>query len=72
LLIENLRFSRLSAALLASLAPGCGMYGPESVRVTHIDYNISIQQTNKRELLLNLVRLKYRDTLNLRCQARPD
>ncbi len=50
--------------LLTPLAISCGIYGPESVRVTRVDYNISIQQTNEQELLLNLVRLKYRDTLN--------
>jgi hypothetical protein len=38
-------------------------FGPESLRATRIDYNRAIQQTNDQELLLNLVRLRYRDTL---------
>ncbi|NTV88064.1 MAG: hypothetical protein HGA21_15150, partial [Burkholderiaceae bacterium] len=34
-----------------------------SVKATRIEYNQAIQQTNDQELLLNLVRLRYRDTL---------
>jgi hypothetical protein len=48
--------------LSSALTVSCGLYGPESIRATRTDYNVSIQQTNEQELLLNLVRLKYRDT----------
>ena len=56
---------RLLAAALAAtlLTSGCMHFGPESLRATRIDYNQAIQQTNDQELLLNLVRLRYRDTL---------
>ncbi|MCU0810639.1 MAG: hypothetical protein MUE59_06315 [Thiobacillaceae bacterium] len=57
--------SKLLAAALAAalLTAGCTHFGPESLRATRIDYNRAIQQTNDQELLLNLVRLRYRDTL---------
>ncbi|MEZ4334812.1 MAG: hypothetical protein R3F35_23890 [Myxococcota bacterium] len=49
------------AALL--LAGGCrGGLGPQSVRLTRTDYNVAAQETGAQELLLNLVRLRYRDT----------
>ncbi len=59
------RVSKLLAATLAAtlLTSGCMHFGPESLRATRIDYNQAIQQTNDQELLLNLVRLRYRDTL---------
>ncbi|NTV45529.1 MAG: hypothetical protein HGB11_03170, partial [Chlorobiales bacterium] len=43
------------------LMAGCSFYGPDSIRATRTDYNMMIQQTNDQELLLNLVRLRYRD-----------
>ncbi|HPG24389.1 MAG: hypothetical protein H6748_15720 [Spirochaetaceae bacterium] len=51
------------AGLLAILASGCrGRLGPASVRMTRTDYNVAAQETSAQELLLNLVRLRYRDT----------
>jgi hypothetical protein len=56
--------SPLAAALaVALLLSGCTYVGPSSVKATRIEYNTAIQQTNDQELLLNLVRLRYRDTL---------
>jgi hypothetical protein len=52
----------LSAIFVSLNLTGCGFYGPESVRLTRPDYNVAIQRTNDQELLLNLARLKYRDT----------
>jgi hypothetical protein len=52
-----------AACAAAPLLPGCTYIGPSSLRATRIDYNQAIQQTNDQELLLNLVRLRYRDTL---------
>ena len=53
----------LVVACAALLMPGCTYLGPASVKATRIEYNQAIQQTNDQELLLNLVRLRYRDTL---------
>lgn len=45
------------------LQAGCGPIGPESIRANRAEYNMAIQHTNDQELLLNLVRAHYRDTL---------
>ena len=50
--------------LLAMLSlTGCMSMGPRSIHTTRADYNMAIQQTSEQELLLNLVRLKYRDSI---------
>ena len=41
---------------------GCINYGPISLKSERSRYNLAIQKTNDEQLLLNLVRLKYRDT----------
>lgn len=51
-----------SLLAVALLATGCAYHGPDALRMTRPEYNVVIQQTNDQELLLNLVRLKYRDT----------
>ncbi len=51
-----------SLLAVALLATGCTYHGPDALRMTRPEYNVVIQQTNEQELLLNLVRLKYRDT----------
>jgi hypothetical protein len=53
----------LFALTILFMMAGCSFYGPESIRATRPDYNMMIQQTNDQELLLNLVRLKYRDNI---------
>ncbi len=51
-------------AVFAALAmSGCSYLGPGSVAITRPEYNIAIQRTNEQELLLNLVRIRYRDSL---------
>lgn len=50
----------LGAALLLG---GCASLGPQSISANRPAYNMAVQQTNDQELLLNLVRLLYRDTL---------
>lgn len=50
-------------SLTVLLQAGCAAIGPESIRANRADYNIAIQSTNDQELLLNLIRAHYRDTL---------
>ena len=40
---------------------GCHVTGPAAVKTGRASYNVAIQQTNSEQLLLNLVRLRYRD-----------
>jgi len=49
--------------LIVTLLSGCMTMGPRSIHTNRADYNMAIQQTNDQELLLNLVRLKYRDSI---------
>lgn len=49
-------------ALIASFAAACHVTGPRSIKTGRDNYNVAIQQTNNEQLLLNLVRLRYRDT----------
>jgi len=53
---------RLLATLLLPLLAACTHIDPERIQANSNDYNIAIQHTSEEQLLLNLVRLKYRDT----------
>ena len=44
------------------LVGGCSSLGPSALKGERINYNLALQQTNDEQMLLNLVRLKYRDT----------
>ena len=48
--------------VLLLIASGCKQVGPTRVEAGRKNYNIAIQRTNDEQLLLNIVRLKYRDT----------
>ena len=58
--MRNLIFYLFATTVI--MAAGCHPTGPASVRTGRASYNIVIQQTNNEQLLLNLVRLRYRDT----------
>jgi len=57
----NSIFRSLALSSIIMVA-GCHPAGPSSVRTGRASYNMVIQQTNNEQLLLNLVRLRYRDT----------
>ncbi len=40
---------------------GCAQYGPEAMRGSRLAYNTAVQTSEQRELLLNIVRLRYLD-----------
>ncbi len=52
----------LSAPLAALLAAACTSFGPGTIRGARFDYNAEIAKSWDEQLLLNLVRLRYRDT----------
>ncbi|RME33196.1 MAG: hypothetical protein D6786_08300, partial [Gammaproteobacteria bacterium] len=52
----------LLVLLLPLFLGACARIGPERIRHSSNDYNIAIQRTTDQQLLLNLVRLRYRDT----------
>jgi len=45
----------------AALVVGCVAVGPRAIRGSRTDYNVALRQTEDEQLLLNLVRLRYRD-----------
>jgi hypothetical protein len=55
----------LTALLIASTLVGCmsPTMGPRSISYGRESYNQAIKATNDQELLLNLIRSRYRDTL---------
>ncbi len=56
----------LTGSLLCTLLltlPGCVSLGPGAIQGSRADYNIALRNTEDEQLLLNLVRLRYRDRL---------
>lgn len=51
-----------SCLLVLSPFSGCNTVGPKALEGARINYNEAIARTADQQLLLNLVRLKYRDT----------
>ena len=41
---------------------GCASVGPDMLKVERINYNVALQNMNDEQMLLNLVRLRYRNT----------
>ena len=58
---RRLRVGLLLGAVVF-LFSGCAYFGPDTVHGNRNPYNIAIQKTSEEQMLLNLVRLKYRDT----------
>lgn len=52
----------LSFCAFVCFATGCGSFGARAIKGERIHLNSAFQQTNDEQLLLNLVRLRYRDT----------
>ena len=48
--------------VMISFLSGCANLSGKAVEGTRINYNVAIQKTADQQLLLNLVRLRYRDT----------
>jgi len=59
-LVLNTFYSPL-IALIIFMSYGCVKYGPNHIKSERSSYNQAIQKTNNEQLILNLVRLKYRD-----------
>ncbi len=57
-----LRIRTIWVLVLISMVVGCSGLGPSTVKGNRLNYNAAIQGSNDQQLLLNLVRLKYRDT----------
>ena len=47
-------------AVIPVFLSGCGL-GPSMMRANHLTYNDAVQSTERQELLLNIVRLRYNE-----------
>ena len=56
-----MRFQGLIAVLMALCLSACNLMGPRAVRSGRLNYNDAVIDTWSEQMLLNLVRLKYRD-----------
>jgi hypothetical protein len=59
-----LRYWRFTSALLAGAAlGGCSQLGPATIEGARFDYNAAIVRSFDHQMLLNLVRLRYQDSI---------
>jgi len=57
-----IRISPFFVIIFLVLIFGCAKLGPKTLKSERSNYNLAVQRTNDEQLLLNLARLKYRDT----------
>jgi hypothetical protein len=55
----DIRLAVITSALL--LLVGCTSFGPGAINASRTDYNQALRKTDDEQLLLNLVRLRYRE-----------
>ena len=58
-----MRDARLIVFLLAAMLSACTQLGPQVLVEGRAQYNIAVQQTEAQQLLLNIVRNRYNDTI---------
>ncbi len=51
----------IAAVFILIAVTGCSSLGPAAIQHSRTDYNVVLQKTSDEQLLLNLVRLRYRD-----------
>ena len=56
------RLAQICVIVCTALALGCNAIGPRTIPGARINYNEAIARSWDEQLLLNLVRLRYRDT----------
>ena len=62
MILKNCIYSRLSPLIIIYLfLTACSSFGPERVTPDRFNYNQAIGQSANEQMLLNLVRLRYRD-----------
>jgi hypothetical protein len=53
--------SKLTLLIICALLASCASVGPKLVTGSRTDYNVVLRQADDQQMLLNLVRLRYRD-----------
>jgi len=57
----NKVMTKLTPLLVCALLAGCVSVGPQLVNGSRTDYNMVLRQADDQQMLLNLVRMRYRD-----------
>jgi hypothetical protein len=60
-MLKNVAFSTAWCCVLVVYLAGCTL-GPRQIHKGRLEYNQAVQQSFREEMLLNLVRLRYRET----------
>jgi len=60
---QSLRPALIAFVLLVSFLGGCAQLGPQVLSSGRPQYNIAVQETESQQLLLNIVRQRYRDPI---------
>ena len=55
------RMTKLTLLMICALLASCASIGPKLVSGSRTDYNMVLRQADDQQMLLNLVRLRYRD-----------
>jgi len=55
------RMTKLTLLMICALLASCASIGPKLVSGSRTDYNVVLRQADDQQMLLNLVRLRYRD-----------
>lgn len=58
----RLRLGLIALGVFLTVLNGCSQLGPGRIEIGRGHYNVVVQQTDNEQMLLNLVRLRYRDT----------
>jgi hypothetical protein len=58
----QLKILALTIGVFLTVLNGCSQLGPGRIELGRGHYNVAVQQTDNEQMLLNLVRLRYRDT----------
>ena len=61
-IVVSLKPFVLTLGMLLIVFEGCSQFGPSRIEFGRGHYNAVVQQTDNEQMLLNLVRLRYRDT----------
>jgi hypothetical protein len=60
-MVHSMKFKVIFTILLLLVLAGCGGFGPQSVSRDRFDYTDAISESWKRQMLLNMVKIRYAD-----------
>ena len=61
--MQKLHLNNITLILTVLIMSGCVNLGPNAIKTSRLDYNQSLRSTEDEQMLLNIVRLRYRDRM---------